>query len=334
MVLGVLLGIVGGVLVVRTAGANVIETFTTPVRSTPVDVTLDLDEGTYVVYEATSRGRGDGFDSTSSQDVTITPEDVLVVDAEGDPVVVEALSFDETSRPRQPVVHRGCALHRRPGGPHRSRSRALDSKSSWRQGSWVIRTGGRLVGTHRLRGTWSASSVSPAHRRHPSRLEVGPAQGGTADRSGRCADRPRAGAGAAARQPGWYDDPRGEARLRWWDGQQWTEHGSGRGQSPRWARPSRARRSPSAARGATSRGVVHAARPVHRSRTGSSISRTRRASRSTARPRTTPISFGGSGPESAKVKKTATMTAAAAKITRPECATEPTIASRGSPDFS
>jgi len=27
-------------------------------------------------------------------------------------------------------------------------------------------------------------------------------------------------------QPGWYDDPRGEARLRWWDGQQWTEHAS------------------------------------------------------------------------------------------------------------
>jgi hypothetical protein len=23
---------------------------------------------------------------------------------------------------------------------------------------------------------------------------------------------------------GWYDDPRGEARLRYWDGQTWTEH--------------------------------------------------------------------------------------------------------------
>ena len=44
----------------------------------------------------------------------------------------------------------------------------------------------------------------------------------------------------------------------------------------------------------------------------------------------TPISFGGIGPESAKVKKTATITAAAAKIVRPECATPPTIASRGS----
>ena len=48
-------------------------------------------------------------------------------------------------------------------------------------------------------------------------------------------------------------------------------------------------------------------------------------------PSTTPISFGGSGPDSAKVKKTATMTPAAAKMTRPECATPPTIASRALP---
>ena len=43
-----------------------------------------------------------------------------------------------------------------------------------------------------------------------------------------------------------------------------------------------------------------------------------------------PISLGGSGPDSAKVKNTATITAAAAKITRPECATPPTIASLAS----
>ena len=63
---------------------------------------------------------------------------------------------------------------------------------------------------------------------------------------------------------------------------------------------------------------------------GSRTSRTSIASSSTETPRITPISFGGSGPESAKVKKTATITAAAAKMTRPECARPPTTASRGS----
>jgi hypothetical protein len=46
--------------------------------------------------------------------------------------------------------------------------------------------------------------------------------------------------------------------------------------------------------------------------------RTSIASSSAETPRITPISLGGSGPESAKVKKTATITAAAAKMTRPE----------------
>ena len=33
---------------------------------------------------------------------------------------------------------------------------------------------------------------------------------------------PAGGNGAAA--AGWYDDPQGQARLRWWDGSNWTEH--------------------------------------------------------------------------------------------------------------
>jgi hypothetical protein len=45
---------------------------------------------------------------------------------------------------------------------------------------------------------------------------VGAASAGAAD--------PGAGAGAAGNPPAdWYDDPRGEARLRYWDGQQWTD---------------------------------------------------------------------------------------------------------------
>ena len=78
-------------------------------------------------------------------------------------------------------------------------------------------------------------------------------------------------------------------------------------------------------------GRYHALVPVRRRRIGTSSSRTSRASRRTAMPRMMPISLGGSGPESAKVKNTATMTAPAAKITRPEWATPPTIASLASP---
>jgi hypothetical protein len=44
-----------------------------------------------------------------------------------------------------------------------------------------------------------------------------------------------------------------------------------------------------------------------------------------------PIRFGGSGPDRANVRNPATITAPAAKITRPDCAMPPTIASFASP---
>ncbi len=54
----------------------------------------------------------------------------------------------------------------------------------------------------------------------------------------------------------------------------------------------------------------------------------------TATARTTPISLGARGPERAKVKKTAIMTAAAETTTRPEVRTEPSMACSGSADPS
>ncbi|MEV4256790.1 DUF2510 domain-containing protein, partial [Spirillospora sp. NPDC049652] len=35
-------------------------------------------------------------------------------------------------------------------------------------------------------------------------------------------------------RPGWYPDPLGESKLRWWDGEAWTE-----ALNPQPARPSR-----------------------------------------------------------------------------------------------
>src|SRR6185295_1153643 len=81
-------------------------------------------------------------------------------------------------------------------------------------------------------------------------------------------------------------------------------------------------------------GAYHAAGPAKRNSTGMSSSRTRKASNSTAMPKITPISLGGRGPERAKVKKTATITAPAALITRPEWASPPTTALRASPSRS
>jgi hypothetical protein len=37
---------------------------------------------------------------------------------------------------------------------------------------------------------------------------------------------PEPAVAAAGNPAGWHPDPQGQAALRWWDGQQWTEHTS------------------------------------------------------------------------------------------------------------
>jgi hypothetical protein len=80
-------------------------------------------------------------------------------------------------------------------------------------GEMVRLAGGTPSGVHSLAGAPATASVG--------------AGGGAA--------APAAGGGAAAAQasppsggqaPGWYSDPQGQKRLRYWDGSSWTEHTS------------------------------------------------------------------------------------------------------------
>ena len=233
MVLGVLLGVAGGALFVRSAGASVIETFTTPVRVTPADLTLDLDEGTYVIYEATSPATGDGFGTTSGRSVSISPSDVSVVNASGEQLVVEAESVTETID-RDNLTFTGAVRFTvDSAGPHRVEVAGSDQQfivapslfsSFGRVIAWLgLIAVGALLGLIGLvlliagliRGSKSGKpTVAPPIVPVPPPIVPAPVE------------TPVVPAPVRLVQPGWYDDPRGEARLRWWDGQQWTEHAS------------------------------------------------------------------------------------------------------------
>lgn len=227
MVLGVLLGVAGGALFVRSAGASLIETFTTPVRVTPVDVTLELDEGTYVIYEATSQGHSAGpITTTEGGGVTIAPDDVTVLNGAGEELTIEGQRYDETVD-RGDVTFTGAARFTvDDAGPHRIQVDGAGQQvlvapglvgSFGRAVAWMGIIGvGALLGIVGLllliiglvRGSKSST-----------------AKGAPAAPGAQVVPVPAVSAPSAPTiQPGWYDDPQGLARLRWWDGQQWTDH--------------------------------------------------------------------------------------------------------------
>jgi hypothetical protein len=227
MVLGLVVGASGVVFFVRAAGGGLIESFTTPVRVTPVDVTLDLDDGTYVIYEATARSSGAGSISTTvGRGVTITPEDVSVVSSSGDQLQMETTRFDITID-RGNLTYTGAVQF----DVDRSGSYRVQIDGSGQQviiapsligsiGSavaWLslIGIGGLLV----VIGLVLLIVGLVRGRRQPTVAAGTPPP---------AVEQPAVPVPATPPAPttpaGWYPDPYAVARLRWWDGQQWTEH--------------------------------------------------------------------------------------------------------------
>jgi hypothetical protein len=220
MIVGVLLAIAGGAFFVGTAGSKVIETFTAPVRATPADFTIDLDEGTYVVYEQTGSSRGSGpVTTTQGGPVTITPSAIDVVSASGASVPVEAMSLTETIDRNGQTFTGAARFSVVEPGPHRisvlGNGRPIIVAPS------VAGSFGSAVGWLALVGIGGLVAliglvlliVGFVRGRHPVRVAVTP--------SGSAAPTV---VPSVVTPPGWFADPKGEARLRWWDGQQWTDN--------------------------------------------------------------------------------------------------------------
>ena len=240
MIVGVLLAIVGGAFFIGTAGSKVIETFTAPVRATPSDFTDDLDEGTYVVYELTGRTRGSGpITTTRGGPVTITPSAIEVVSASGASVPVEGMGLTETIDRNgekftgaarftvvEPGVHRITVL----GNGQQiivapSIAGSFGSAVGWLGlvgiGALVAVVGLVLLIVGLVRGRRPA--VAPVA---PGGAHVAVADQWNAPAAAVASAPVMAPVAMPAAAPGWFPDPKGEARLRWWDGQQWTDNTS------------------------------------------------------------------------------------------------------------
>lgn len=220
MLVGVLLAVVGGAFFIGTAGSRVVAAFTAPVRATPADFTIDLDEGTYVVYELTGGSRGSGaITATVGRPVTITPSDVEVISASGESLPVEAPTFSETidrgngtftGAARFTVVDPGVHRIKVFGGGQQIVVAPSIAGSFGGAIAWLALVGiGGLIALIGL----ILLIVGLVRGRRPTAVVA-------------VVSAPAAPSATtpALPAPGWFADPKGEARLRWWDGHQWTDN--------------------------------------------------------------------------------------------------------------
>jgi hypothetical protein len=244
MVVGVLLSIAGGAFFIGTAGSKVIKTLSAEVRVTPADFTADLDDGTYVVYEQTGMTRRSGsmMETTRGGPVTITPSDVEVISASGTSVPVEAMGLTETIDRNgetftgavrftvvEPGLHRIKVLGNGQQvvvGP--SIGGSFVSALAWLGlvglGVLVAAVGLVLLIVGFVRGRRPRAVSAPAGGIAPTAADPYGVPGAVVPPVPVSQPAAPPVAIPASAPPGWFPDPKGEARLRWWDGQQWTDN--------------------------------------------------------------------------------------------------------------
>jgi hypothetical protein len=206
LVLGLLLAVPAGVtLVVRSVRA-----LGAPSMAAPTVARRSLSPGTWVVFERTGTRSGFGGVTVSrTGSPVLAPADVTVTGQDGTEVPVGFVTTDQT-------ITRGTAIYT-----------GVLQFSVPSAGSYTIAVQGPAVQVIVTRSLpESLGGVLPMFG-----VTV---LGGVLVLAGliwlvvssvRVGRVPAyAVAGMATTPPGWYPDPSGQARLRWWDGARWTEH--------------------------------------------------------------------------------------------------------------
>jgi hypothetical protein len=176
---------------------------------TPVDTTLGLRAGGYYVYENTGpeRPRTDEFEPYRGvRDPTLTRDDVVVTGPDGDEVELE------------PGGGRTYGI-----GDDIYLAVAFLRVGVGEDGVYRLRVAARGPGTEVYVGDSGYSILfgRDTYAMKPVLLAIPVAGVGLGLVASAFTRRPREPVRAP---PGWYPDPWGDQRLRWFDGIRWTEH--------------------------------------------------------------------------------------------------------------
>lgn len=211
VVLGLLVGVVGGVVLVAQVGGDLIRVFSADAEATPLDQELELDEGTYIVYELTGSRVGP-VTPPDSRWLTVGVADVTVTAPDGTQVPVSVPRFGETLTRGSSTYTGAVSFETDDAGTYRisvatpetqvlvapSLSSVFTQSVAWiallALGVIVFFVGVVLV----VVGLVRTGGQRPA----PSSQVV---------------------TAAVTAPAGWYADPQGTAAWRWWDGQSWTD---------------------------------------------------------------------------------------------------------------
>jgi hypothetical protein len=206
LVVGLVLAVpASAVLVSRVAGS-----LTSRSVATPTAFRRHLTTGTWVVFERTGTRTGfGGVTVTNDHSPELQPADVTVMAPDGGAVAVGFVGDNET-------ITRGSAIY----------SGVLEFRAT-SSGDYVVtvtRPQLQVIVARSLRdqlrgflGFFAAAVLGGLLTLTGLILVIVGAV-----RRGRVPSRPANGYTPA----GWYPDPSGQSRLRWWDGGRWTDHAS------------------------------------------------------------------------------------------------------------
>lgn len=220
---GIALGIGGGI---GTGVAFAKSVLYAPAVDLPASLHRHLHTGTYVIYQRTGTTHHNGpFSSfNNAAPPTLTPGDVTVTSSAGIPADIRYTGAINETLTRGSAIYTGVVEFHVPatddydieienaqggGIPQvvvaRSLGDALRSAVGWLVmlgiGVLIAATGLVLVIIGIVRRN-RAGRVAPAYAGVPSGLAAAP----------------------PVVPPGWYADPGGSGRQRWWDGTRWTDH--------------------------------------------------------------------------------------------------------------
>ena len=224
MVLGGLCGLAGFGLFLANIFPGVLDA---PVLKAPTVVAINCRIGDCYLYQRSgSESSGPGYSLSSQGGTTLTTAEVVVMGPNRAPVPTWSGDGSETITEGSAIYASAVGFHATVTGGYEIRINRVTpaalvvapslGSAFIRAAPWLLLTGvGVVVG---LLGV--ALLVWAARRRHATRsgptLEPVMPNAGTHPTVVPAGDRPP--------PPGWYDDPGGEHRWRWWDGHGWTAH--------------------------------------------------------------------------------------------------------------